>query len=160
MNSVQNLSRQTRGRVGSKNAQTRCQIRQLFPSRLKTLPGVPLGVCANDCRPAALRKACGVISQGLDRGNPELGRSPRRRISGIRLSNTLAGCKTGRVKNAVTLILRNYHGNCESYPRQRVNSLWLVASVLRDSKSSEPRPQWLHLHRRRPACLARTQEEP
>lgn len=72
MNSVQNLSRQTRGRVGSKNAQTRCQIRQLFPSRLKTLPGVPLGVCANDCRPAALRKVCGVISQGFDRAGSGL----------------------------------------------------------------------------------------
>jgi len=45
---------------------------------------------------------------------------PQREITIKRLKNTLVGLKTGRVKNSMTLCLRNYHGCCESYPRQWV----------------------------------------
>jgi len=76
-----------------------------------------------------------------NRGRPELGRSPRRRIFGKRLSNTSSGLKTGWIKNAVTLILRNYHGGCKSCPRQRARGLWLVASVPRDFKNAEVCPK-------------------
>ena len=99
-----------RGRVGN-NAQTRNQIRQLFPSRRHSLARRLLGVCANDCRPATLRKGSGVIS-GLNRvtaenriwrlrmrrngarpsDSPTLLKKPRE----LSTMNESAGCNSGR----------------------------------------------------------------